>query len=181
MAAALALSPLAAAGPEIPRRSTPELTITEPSGRSETLSSYRGKVVVLAFLFAQSEHCVRVARMLNALNLDLGPQGFQPIAVVFDPPNAAGSASLLITPLVRAYNLTYPVGHATKEDVDRYLGRTGGAVLNIPQVVVIDREGGIRATSGGAGGDPKLENRDSLRGIVAEILSSPGPAKKGGR
>jgi peroxiredoxin len=161
-------------------RISPELTISEPSGRTERLSSYRGKVVVLAFIFAQSDHCIRVARMLNSLQQELGPRGFQPLGIVFDPPNVPGSSSILIPPLVRAYKLSYPVGYATKEEVDRYLGRSDAMVLNIPQVVVIDREGAIRASSGGAGGDPKLENEPSLRGIVDDILNPPGSSKKGG-
>jgi hypothetical protein len=65
--------------------------------------------------------------------------------------------------------------------VDKYLGRTGNEILNIPQIVVIDRAGVIRAVSGGAGGDPKLEDEDSLRSLINGLLKEgkrPGSRKK---
>ena len=44
-------------------------------------------------------------------------------------------------------------------------------ILNIPQIVVIDRDGMIRALSGGSGGDPRLEDETSLRALVEELLN----------
>jgi hypothetical protein len=40
--------------------------------------------------------------------------------------------------------------------------------------VVIDRAGMIRATSGGAGGDPKLEDEGSLRNLIDSLLKEGG-------
>jgi hypothetical protein len=59
---------------------------------------------------------------------------------------------------------------AEKADVDSYLGRSGNEILNIPQVVVIDRSGMIRYTSGGRGGDPRLEDENSLRDLILGLL-----------
>src|SRR5262249_28530373 len=158
----------------LPRKS-PEFTIHQPSGKQILLSSLKGKVVVLEFLFIQSQHCIRVAKTLNSLNAELGPRGFQAVGVVFDPPNVRTSAESMIPGLVDDLKLTYPVGYAAKTDVDTYLGRTGTEVLNIPQVVVIDRAGTIRAQSGGRPGDPRLENVDSLRTLLDSLLKeNPG-------
>ncbi|HSY48064.1 MAG TPA: TlpA disulfide reductase family protein [Thermoanaerobaculia bacterium] len=167
-----------AAPPNLPRKS-PELNIVEPSGKTILLSSLRGKVVVIEFLFIQSDHCIRVARTLNALNGELGALGFQPIGIVFDPPNSGGASGRLIPALVGSLKLTYPVGYATKAEVDRYLGRADKEVLNIPQVIVIDRAGMIRAASGGAGGNPSLEDADSLRAMVAGLLKESHEAGSG--
>ena len=165
----LALSAVAAAPSFVPHRS-PEFKISEPSGKSTLLSTLRGKVVVMEFLFLQSNHCTRVAKMLNKLNLELGPHGFRALGVVFDPPNAPDSHGQLVAPAVTFFQLTYPVGFSNKTDVDRYLGRQGPEVLNIPQIVVIDRKGLIRAESGAAGGDPRLEDEDNLRQLIEDLL-----------
>jgi len=160
---------MAAPPPGGPRQS-PELNIAEPSGKTIPLSSLRGKVVVIEFLFIQSNHCLRVASTLNKLNSELGALGFQPVGIVFDPPNGAGTSGRLIPALVNDLKLTYPVGYATRSEVDRYLGRSGKEILNIPQVIVIDRRGVIRAASGGAGGNPGLEDADSLRAMIDGLL-----------
>jgi thiol-disulfide isomerase/thioredoxin len=160
---------MAAPPPGVARKS-PELNIAEPSGKTILLSSLKGKVVVIEFLFIQSDHCIRVARTLNRLNSELGALGFQPVGIVFDPPNGAGTGGRLIPALVNALKLSYPVGYATKSEVDRYLGRAGKEILNIPQMIVIDRAGVIRASSGGAGGNPGLEDADSLRAMIDGLL-----------
>ena len=161
----------------VPRKS-PEFNIAEPSGKTFLLSSLRGKVVVMEFLFIQSDHCRRVAKTLNKLNSELGALGFQPVGIVFDPPNGGGTTEGLIPALVNDLKLTYPVGYATKSEVDRYLGRTGKETLNIPQVIVIDRAGRIRAASGGAGGNPGLEDADSLRAIIDGLLKEEAVGRK---
>lgn len=165
----LALSTVAATQSFVPHRS-PEFKISEPSGKSILLSTLRGKVVVMEFFFLQSNHCTRVAKMLNELNLELGPRGFTALGVVFDPPNAPESHGQLVGPAVDFFKLSYPVGYSSKADVDAYLGRQRNQVLNIPQIVLIDRTGTIRAASGGAGGDPRLEDENSLRRLIEELL-----------
>src|SRR5215472_10168261 len=83
----IAIMPLAATAP-VPRQS-PELKFLDAGGREVLLSSFKGKVVVLEFLFLRSEHCIRVAQTLNRLNGELGPRGFQAVGVAFGP-NANG-------------------------------------------------------------------------------------------
>lgn len=160
----------------IPRKS-PELTIRVPSGKQMLLSSLKGKVVVLEFFFVQSDHCTRVARTLNGLGSELGGRGFQPIGIVFDPPNMrTSSEGRLVPAMVNYFKITYPVGYASKSEVDTYLGRTGKEILGIPQVVVIDRAGNIRAASGGPAGDPRLEDENFLRTLINGLLKEGVPA-----
>lgn len=172
---------LAASAPALPAatvlRKSPEFTISEPSGKSTLLSSYKGKVVVLEFLFFQSEHCMHLAQVLNKLNRELGARGFQPIGIVFDPPKVPTSAEKVIPSLVDYFKLNYPVGFTSKDDVDTYLGRTGNELLPIPQVVVIDRAGMIRAVTGDRT-DTKLEDETSLRKLIDGLLQEGSPQKK---
>src|SRR5215469_7574039 len=153
----LTFSAVAATPSFVPHKS-PEFTVTEPSGKITELSALRGKVVVLEFFFLQSNHCTRVAKILNNLNLELGRRGFQALGVVFDPPNVPESHGQLVGPAVSFFKLSYPVGYSSKAEVDRYLARQPHEIFNIPQIVVIDRAGMIRAESGPAGGDPRLED-----------------------
>jgi peroxiredoxin len=161
-------------------RKSPEFAIVDSSGRTMQLSSFKGKVVVMEFLFVKSQHCMRVAETLNKLNRELGPSGFQAVGIVFDPPNTAEKGTQFLPTVVDYLKLTYPLGYASKNDVDNYLGRNGNEILNIPQVVVIDRAGMIRATSGGRGGDPALEDENSLRTLINGLLneSASNGAKK---
>lgn len=147
---------------------------SDPSGKVAQLSSLKGKVVVLAFLFIQSDHCLKVARTLNKLNSELGPRGFQAFGIVFDPPKIQPSNGNLVQPWVNYFKFTLPVGFATKEQVDTYLGRTGKDLLAIPQIVVIDRAGMIRAASG-TRVDPTLEDENSLRTLLDSLLKESPP------
>jgi peroxiredoxin len=156
-------------------RASPDFTINSPVGKTTLLSSFKGKVVVMEFLFVKSQHCLRVARTLNDLQAELGPRGFQSVAVAFDAPNAETTGGDLLGPMIDYLKLTYPVGYATRAEVDSYLGRSGTEMLSIPQVVVIDRTGTIRAATG-TGPNPSLEDANSLRTLVGTLLKETVPA-----
>ena len=134
------------------------------------LSSFKGKVVLLEIMFVNSPHCVQLAQVLSELQSSMGSQGFQAVAVAFGP----HSDQALVGHVAERLQLPYPVGSATSENVDSYLGRTGTEKLKIPQMVVIDRKGFIRATSGT--GDPTLENESSLRASIDALLKEKAPA-----
>jgi peroxiredoxin len=157
---ALTGAALAAALP----RPSPDFSITEPGKPAFALSSLKGKVVVL------SQHCQQVARTLNSLYGELGARGFQPLAVAFDPPTGSTAGAQGVSFMTSYLKLTYPVGYSSKQSVDSYLGRAPNEILNIPQVVIIDRGGTIRAASGGRGGDPTLEDPVSLRALLEKLL-----------
>lgn len=138
-------------------------------------------MVVLEFFFVRSMNCVRVAQTLNKLNDELGPRGFQALAVAFTAPGAEADAATVLD-FVESYRIAFPAGYTEKEQVDRFVGRNRADVsVNIPQVVIIDRAGMIRAQSGDRPGDPRLEDGDSLRvlldGLLKEIPKSM-PAKQ---
>jgi peroxiredoxin len=161
---ALAASSLLPQAPAL--RKSPELAITKPSGEEMLLSNFKGKVVVLELMFVNSAHCIRLAQTLNDLQGTLGTRGFQAVAVAFGP----HADQALVGHVAERLQLTYPMGSATSEEVDAYLGRTGSEVLKIPQIVVIDRRGFIRASSGSKG-DSSLEDEISLRALLDPLLN----------
>ncbi len=168
----MTVSTLAAPSGSKPRRS-PEFAIDQSSGKQILLSSFQGKAIVIEFLFLRSARCLHMAQTLNQLSMELGPRGFQPVAIVFGP-NADMPHTMFFAD---DFKLTYPVGFATPDKVDSYLARGPNEVLNIPQVVVIDRQGMIRAQSGGKGGDPTLENENTLRAMLDGLLKEPPPTR----
>jgi len=171
LAYVLAASAVGTPSAPLPRKS-PEFTINEPGGKTTMLSSFKGKVVVIEFLFLGSERCLRVAMTMNKLYKELGRSGFQPVGIAFGPKADAANTYLV----AQSSGLNYPFGYTNNENVDSYLARGKDEVLNIPQVVVIDRAGMIRAQSGGRPGDPKLENEDSLRALL-DVLLKESPTK----
>src|SRR5258708_26171231 len=140
LAIALASTVLGASPASVPRKS-PDFTINEPGGKTTMLSSFKGKVIVIEFLFLGSEHCMRVAMTMNELYTEMGSRGLQPVGIAFGP-NADAANTYLVA---QSFKLKFPVGYTTNDNVDSYLGRTGNEALNIPQVVVIDRAGMIPA------------------------------------
>jgi hypothetical protein len=103
--------------------------------------------------------------MLNKIYSELGPRGFQPVAVAFGP----YANEPVLANVVEYFKLTYPVGYTSADKVDAFLGREGKETLKIPQMVVIDRKGDICAVSGSKG-NPTLENESSLRALIQLLL-----------
>ena len=60
----VALTVSAFATPPLPRKS-PEFTFTDPSGKPMLLSSLKGKIVVMPFMFTTCPHCQRYAQDLT--------------------------------------------------------------------------------------------------------------------
>ncbi len=173
----LALSAWAAQ--PLPRKA-PEFNIVEPSGKQSLLSSYKGKVVVLAFMHTTCSHCQRESQVIAKLYKELGPRGFQPLGVTFND-----NAAALTPGFVQEFNIPYPVGSSGPDPVLSYLGFSVLDRWVVPQLVVIDRKGMIRAQSP-AQGDSNLQDENYLRNLIDGLLKEgatsgtkkPSPAPK---
>ena len=158
----------------VPRKA-PELSFYDRSGKATSLANFKGKVVALEFLFIRSAHCARVAQTLNKLKCDLGSRGFQAISVAFSAPQSEADTAT-VDAFTQSLRLAYPVGYTDKGDVDRFMNRGKYEVLSIPQVVIIDRAGVIRAQSGVRPGDPRLEDENALRALIDGLLKEKVPS-----
>jgi hypothetical protein len=114
---------------------------------------------------------MRVAKMLGKLQDELGPQGLQTIGVAFDN-NLTGKA---VTKFSQDLGVTYLVGYSSSAEVDSYLGRTPTERLMVPQIVVIDRGGVIRAQSHPVR-EANLEDETYLRNFLTNLLKVAAPA-----
>ncbi|HXB53827.1 MAG TPA: TlpA disulfide reductase family protein [Vicinamibacteria bacterium] len=162
--ALVALASGASATAPVPRTSQ-DFAIVEPTGGQTLLSRWKGKVVVLEFVLVDCPHCARVSQLLAKLHKELGPRGFQPVGVAFDN----GISGKKATDFALRVGATYPIGYSTAAAVDSYLGRTAAERVMVPQIVVIDRKGTIRAQSRPVR-ESALEDESHLRDLIETLL-----------
>lgn len=178
---------LQAAAP-VPRPSK-EFTITLPSGTQTLLSSYRGKVVMMACMFTTCPHCQALSKIITKLQGELGSRGFQAVGVAFNDevntPNSAANAQVTAK-FINEFGVNFPMGYASRPSVMSYLSLSDVERWVVPQVVIIDRKGVIRAQSA-AQGTVELQTETYLRKYLGELLDEGGaksstpaktPAKK---
>jgi len=173
---ALGLSAFTAeAAAPVPRPSK-EFTVATPQGQQILLSSLKGKVAVVQFLFTWCPHCQAFSKVLTQLNADYGSRGFQALGVAFDDDDPK-------TPPLKdkaaAYAQQYagfPVGFSTRTPVLAYLGISELERIGVPQIVVIDRKGQIREQSTSQGGGP-LGDPAHLKPLIESLLAESAPAK----
>ena len=169
----LAVSVQAAA--PVPRPSK-EFTVAVPGGQQILLSSLKGKVVVMQYLFTWCPHCQAFSKVLTQLNNEYNSRGFQALGVAFDDDDPK-------TPPLKdkavAYGQQYagfPVGAANRSTVFAFLGLSELQRIGVPQIVVIDRKGVIREQSPGEGGGP-LGDPAHLKPLIESLLAEGAPAK----
>jgi peroxiredoxin len=163
----VALSVSAFATPPLPRKS-PEFTFVEPSGKQVLLSSLKGKIVVMPFMFTTCPHCQRYAQDLTQLQKEFGPRGVVFMGTVFNDANAAMAAQF-----VKEFNVGFPVGYATRDQVVSYLGLSVLDRWVVPQVAIIDRKGNVVLQSA-ATGSPELQEPGSLRTLLDKLVKESG-------
>ena len=172
---ALSVTALTAAPPAMPRKS-PEFTIMDPSGKQILISSFKGKVLVLPFMFTTCPHCQHEAQMLTKLQKDYGARGLQVLGTVFNDANGP-----MATQFVNEFGIGFPVGWASRDSVISYLSIPIMDRWVVPQVAVIDRKGNIVAQSASTG-TPELQDETYLRTLVEKLLketaTSTGAAAK---
>lgn len=159
----------------VPRKA-PEYQIDMPNGKSLLLSSFKGKVVCVEFLFTTCPHCQQAAILFSKLNNEFGPQGFQPLGIAINE-----MAGMLVNDFTREFKVNYPVGFSQRPMALQFLGIDADKRWVVPQVVLIDRKGKIRYQTPW-GGDDKLKDEGFLRGLITGLIKEPSvmnaPSKK---
>ena len=171
---ALVLAPIFAQSTETPPlpRKAPEIAVVEPGPdgkpvKTTQLSSYKGKVVVLALVSTICPHCQKECEMLTKVYTDMKPKGVQMLAIAFND-----NAKMLVPQFVREHGVLFPVGSAPLENVTGFLGFSVMDRYVVPQVAIIDRKGMIRAQTPPAG-DPNLQDEGYLRNLISKLVAEP--------
>ncbi len=171
---ALGLSVQAAA--PVPRPSK-QFTVSTPQGQRILLSSLKGKVVVVQFLFTWCPHCQAFSKVLTQLNAEYGPRGFQALGVGFED----DVTKQKVVDYTKQY-AGFPVGISNRSTVLGYLGISELERIGVPQIVVIDRKGVIREQTSSQGGGPlgdPAHLKPLIEKLLAEGATSKAPAKHG--
>jgi peroxiredoxin len=136
----------------------------DADGKRISIAALHGKVVVAQFLSTSCQHCQAFSRLLTKLQVDYGPKGFQAIGVAFND-----ATPEMVRDYVKNNNVGIPVGYAAREDVLRYLGISVMERLMVPQIMIVDRYGQVRAQSA-AQGSPELQDETYLRRMITALL-----------
>ncbi len=132
----------------------PDFTLKTVDGKPYSLSSFKGKPVLLEFFAVWCPHCQRESKVINQLDTNFGPKGLQTIAVLASPygrnyDTSGGSDTSIVTKSdVRWFDQTYGVQHPTLIDptfatVNKY------NASSYPTLYVLDRQGVIRYANSG--------------------------------
>ena len=162
---------LTAASLPVPRHA-PEFVIHMPDGSQMLLSSLRGKVVALLFVYTTCPHCQHDSQVFSKLYEEYGARGFQPVDVAFND-----MANLFVKDFVKENKVTYPVGFSPKEPVLDYLGIPIIERYVVPQILWIDRKGTIRSQTPPMG-EEKLLKETYWREMIETLLKEPATATK---
>lgn len=166
---ALAASAFGAA--PVPRKS-PDFVVTDPSGKQISLSSFKGKVVVVTFMYTTCPHCQHEAQMVTKLQKDYAARGFQALGAAFNfqDTDANGVKSATVAKFISDFGVGYPVGYASQNAVQSYLGLSVMDRYVVPQVAIIDRKGNVVKQSDATMGSEELQTEATLRAIVEKLL-----------
>lgn len=153
-------------------RPAPAFTIQEPSGKQTSLASLKGKVVVVQFLFTTCGHCQETAMWLSRFESEMRGKGVAVYGVAFnDEVNSKDTAkNQAVTKAFDSY-AKFPVGMASEDAVQRFLGLSVLDGYNVPQMVVIDKKGVIRAQTSARPKVGEVIQEPVLRDVVTKLLA----------
>lgn len=156
----------AVAGFAVTPRTIADLPIPVPSGRPITLRQFRGKVVLMAVISKDCDPCIKSIDILNRIQKDFGPKGFQVIAAVGDP-----NAQYLLASFVKRYQPNFPVGYLNQDQIIRLgdLGKSAKMAF-VPIFMFIDRKGVVQQQV--TGNQPFFKTEEtSTRNTIKALLS----------
>ena len=145
-------------------RIAPEFILKTPQGPGVRLSSFKGKVVVLAFLNTGCSHCQHFAQELGGFQKEYGPKGVQVLAVVFDNEAKTGLEKFR-SEFVRGF----PLGFSDEPTVFNWLSVPVDEGAFVPIVVFINKRGVIESQHLGDDNlfqDPEANIRRKLDALI---------------
>ena len=157
-------------------RPAPELAIHMTDGSQTLLSSYKGKVVMLAFVFTTCPHCQNLTGILNQLQPEYAPKGVQFLESAFND-----DAKNLTSAFKETYVRGFPVGYNEKMTVLEFLQHSAMEPYFVPIIVFVDRKGMIRAQYIGDEAylaNPEKSIRASLDGLLKESPTTKAPVRR---
>jgi len=163
----IAMGASAFAAMPVPRPSK-EFTFVQPDGKQILLSSLKGKVVVIQFLYTTCPHCQALSKELTKMIPELGPN-VQVMGVAFEEDNAATEARAAAA-YMQQWGVKFPVGFASRDTVMSYLGLSVMDRFVVPQIAIVDKKGIIQAQSAPMG-TADLQTPSYLKTFIQGLLN----------
>lgn len=174
--------------PAMAPRPAGEFVIHMINGSDKLLSSYRGKLVVMAFMFTTCPHCQHTSELLSKIQNEYAAKGVQILGVTIDKDAKQGIPGFL-----KITGANFPVGYSDPQNALKFMHVSPDKEWFVPMLAFIDQKGMIRAqcVSFGEGGptDTWLEDQDgdggadkgSIRREIDKYLSRGASAGSGRR
>ena len=151
-------------------RKAPAFSFAIPGQGQKSLADYAGKVVALEFIYTTCPHCQAASHVMSKLQNEYGARGLQVLDVAVNP-----NADLLVENFSKDYQVAFPVGWTTSDNMTKFMGFSDGRFV-VPQLVLIDRKGNIHYQT------PALESEkwdaqmkeEVIRAHIEQLLSGSG-------
>lgn len=140
----------------------PEITINDLQGQPQSLSQYRGKLLLVNFWATWCAPCVDEIPMLVAAQKEYGARGLQIVGPAMDEVDA-------VKEMAARLGMDYPL-MADSNAVDAALRALGNGAGGLPFTVLIGRDGTIlKVVLGGL-------SQNELKSMIESHLATPATA-----
>lgn len=170
------LAAVASAGAQTLPRKAPEFAINTVDGKSISLSQYKGKPLVVAFILTTCSHCQHTIELLSKLQPAYAAKGVQVVASAID--QGVQSAVPLF---IKNFHPPFPVGYNLDGGaVLEFCGYSRDHLPHMPILLFIDRQGMVRAQHEGSEEKDFFNDRqeDNLRAAIDALAGAAAPTKK---
>lgn len=136
-----------------------DFTLRDLSGKSVSLSSYKGKVVLVNFWATWCLPCQKEMPELEKIYKDLGPKGFVVLSISADDARTSSQ----VKPLIMKNGYTYPVLLDTQTAVVSQYNPT----KTLPYSVLVDRQGRVSQIHSGYNPGDEVKIRAEIEALLA--------------
>jgi peroxiredoxin len=138
------------------RKAAPDLLLRDASGKTASLTDYRGKIVLLDFWATWCTGCKEEIPWFSEFQSRYGAKGFAVVGVSMDE-----GGWNVVKPFLAENNVPYRMLLGDKPTAQRF------GITNLPDTYLIDRTGRVAASYKGV-----LVKREDVEGRIKTLLSN---------
>jgi peroxiredoxin len=139
-----------------------DVTVPTPDGKKFRLSQYRGKVMVVALISVTCDHCANSLKLLDQLQKEYGPRGFQAFGIAADD-----NAEKMLT--VLHLQQGFPIGYLDQPTTMQVFDFKPNDHPFVPMYLFVDKKGTVRFQYAGKDDFFKAEEKNT-RTLIEALL-----------